>query len=134
MAKQLSLFADDIDDDERRPALSRTDRTLVAKAIRCLEAVYLTKGDCLTSPQATRDYLKLRLFGLPSEVFVCLFLDLCEAFGNVELRSRNRCPMRIRRPQLHIMQLQPPHPVDDVELFGRDTSRLRGRHHIWKNL
>lgn len=75
MAKQLSLFADDIDDDERRPALSRTDRTLVAKAIRCLEAVYLTKGDCLTSPQATRDYLKLRLYGLPSEVFVCLFLD-----------------------------------------------------------
>jgi len=75
MTKQLSLFADELDDDDRRPALSRTDRTLVAKAIRCLEAVYLAKGDCLTSPQATRDYLKLRLYGLPYEVFVCLFLD-----------------------------------------------------------
>ncbi len=75
MAKQLSLFAEDADDDDRRAALSPTDRTLVAKAIRCLEAVYLTKGDCLTSPQATRDYLKLRLYGLAYEVFVCLFLD-----------------------------------------------------------
>ncbi len=62
-------------DDSRRPALSRTDRTLVAQAIHCLEAVYLTKGDCLTSPKDTRDYLKLKLLGLPSEVFVCLFLD-----------------------------------------------------------
>ncbi|MBV5347873.1 RadC family protein [Lamprocystis purpurea] len=75
MAKQLSLFAEDADDADRRPALSRTDRDLVAKAIRCLEAVYLTKGDCLTSPKETRDYLKLRLYGLPYEVFVCLFLD-----------------------------------------------------------
>ncbi|WP_020503545.1 RadC family protein [Lamprocystis purpurea] len=75
MTKQLSLFADELDDDDRRPALSRTDRILVAKAIRCLEAVYRTKGDCLTSPQATRDYLKLKLYGLSYEVFVCLFLD-----------------------------------------------------------
>ena len=134
MTRQLSLFADDLDDDERRPALSRTEHDLVAKAIRCLEAVYLTKGVCLTSPKDTRDYLKLRLYGLPYEAFVCLFLDLCEACLNVELRLRNRVPTRIRRRQLHIIQLQPPHPVDDVELFGRDTSRLRGRHHIWKDL
>jgi DNA repair protein RadC len=75
MATQPSLFEDDPDDDGRRPALSRKDRHLVAKAIRCLEAVYLTKADCLTSPQDTRDYLKLRLYGLPYEVFVCLLLD-----------------------------------------------------------
>ncbi len=31
--------------------------------------------DVLTSPEATRDYLKLRLYGLPHEVFACLFLD-----------------------------------------------------------
>lgn len=74
MTTQLSLFTDD-DDDGRRPALSPADRNLVAKAIRCLEAVYLTKADCLTSPDATRDYLKLRLYGLPYEVFACLFLD-----------------------------------------------------------
>lgn len=31
--------------------------------------------DVLTSPDATRRYLKLRLRGLPHEVFACLFLD-----------------------------------------------------------
>jgi DNA repair protein RadC len=31
--------------------------------------------DLLTSPDAARDYLKLRLAGYPHEVFACLFLD-----------------------------------------------------------
>lgn len=31
--------------------------------------------DVLTSPEATRDYLKLRLHRSPHEVFACLFLD-----------------------------------------------------------
>jgi DNA repair protein RadC len=31
--------------------------------------------DVLTSPEATRDYLKLRLYGSPHEIFACLFLD-----------------------------------------------------------
>ncbi len=35
----------------------------------------LERGDALTSPQATRDYLKLRLHNYPYEVFSCLFLD-----------------------------------------------------------
>lgn len=35
----------------------------------------LDDQDVLTSPQATRDYLKMRLYGLPHEVFACLFLD-----------------------------------------------------------
>jgi DNA repair protein RadC len=35
----------------------------------------LTRGDALTSPQATRDYLTAKLRGLPHEVFACLFLD-----------------------------------------------------------
>ncbi len=35
----------------------------------------LRDQDALTSPEATRDYLKLRLHGLPNEVFACLFLD-----------------------------------------------------------
>jgi len=35
----------------------------------------LTGRDVLTSPNATRDYLKLRLRGLSHEVFACLFLD-----------------------------------------------------------
>lgn len=29
----------------------------------------------LTSPEATRDYLKMRLYGSPYEIFACLFLD-----------------------------------------------------------
>ncbi|MGQ9658647.1 MAG: RadC family protein [Thermochromatium sp.] len=35
----------------------------------------LSDQDVLTSPEATRDYLKLRLYGLPHEIFACLFLD-----------------------------------------------------------
>jgi DNA repair protein RadC len=31
--------------------------------------------DVLTSPDATRDYLKMRLYGSPHEIFACLFLD-----------------------------------------------------------
>lgn len=33
------------------------------------------RGDSLTSPEATRDYLKARLYAYPHEVFACLFLD-----------------------------------------------------------
>jgi DNA repair protein RadC len=35
----------------------------------------LKRGDPLTSPDATRDYLRARLRGYPHEVFACLFLD-----------------------------------------------------------
>jgi DNA repair protein RadC len=35
----------------------------------------LQKGDPLTSPDTTRDYLRSRLRGYPYEVFACLFLD-----------------------------------------------------------
>ncbi len=31
--------------------------------------------DVLTSPEATRNYLKMRLYGSPHEIFACLFLD-----------------------------------------------------------
>jgi DNA repair protein RadC len=35
----------------------------------------LTESDVLSSPEATRDYLKLKLYGLPYEAFLGLFLD-----------------------------------------------------------
>lgn len=35
----------------------------------------LERGDPLTSPTATRHYLKTRLYNYPHEVFACLFLD-----------------------------------------------------------
>ena len=46
-------------------------RELAARAI----AEDLSGRDCLSSPRAVRDVLKLRLAGLPHEVFVCLHLD-----------------------------------------------------------
>jgi DNA repair protein RadC len=70
---QLSLPLEP--DQMRRADLPEGDRELVAKAIRCLEQKYLVKQDCLTSPEATRDFLKLRLYGLHYEVFACLYLD-----------------------------------------------------------
>jgi DNA repair protein RadC len=62
-------------DRTRRPELTEEDRNLIERAIRCLEARYLVARDALTSPEATRDYLKLRLDGVPYEVFAGLFLD-----------------------------------------------------------
>ncbi len=35
----------------------------------------IAQRDALTSPQAVRDYLRLRLQGLPHEIFMALFLD-----------------------------------------------------------
>ena len=35
----------------------------------------LARGDAITCPQQTRDYLQSRLSGYPQEVFACLFLD-----------------------------------------------------------
>jgi DNA repair protein RadC len=55
--------------------LTAAEQTLIDNAIRCLEGRYQVAGEPLTSPAATRDYLKLRLYGLPREVFACLFLD-----------------------------------------------------------
>ena len=59
----------------RRGSLPEEDQALVAEAIRCLEQRYLVKTPALTSPQATRDYLKLHLYGLQYEVFAILYLD-----------------------------------------------------------
>ena len=55
--------------------LSEDDQSLIDQAIRCLERQYLVKSDVLTSPDATRAYLKLRLYALEYEVFSVLFLD-----------------------------------------------------------
>jgi DNA repair protein RadC len=70
---QLSLPLEP--DHMRRADLPQSDQDLVASAIRCLEQKYLVKQDCLTSPEATRNFLKLRLYGLHYEVFACLYLD-----------------------------------------------------------
>ena len=48
-------------------AIFEMSRRALAEDMRC--------GDALSSPQAVRDYLKLRLGGLQRELFVVLFLD-----------------------------------------------------------
>lgn len=44
---------------------------LMARALTC----HLADRDCLTSPSAVRDLLRMRLAGLPHEVFAVLLLD-----------------------------------------------------------
>lgn len=62
-------------DPKRLLRMTEDDQALVDQAIRCLEKQYLVKSDVMTSPDATRAYLKLRLYALEYEVFSVLFLD-----------------------------------------------------------
>jgi len=48
---------------------------VIRKALRVLEGRMRSHDPLLTSPQAVRDYLRLRIASLEHEVFVCLFLD-----------------------------------------------------------
>ena len=72
-ATQLALTLEP--DTERRQDLPPADRELIERAIRCLEERYRVNLDVLTSPEATRDYVKLRLDGLGYEVFAMILLD-----------------------------------------------------------
>jgi len=47
----------------------------------------LRRGTSLSSPQAVRDFLAVKLGAREFESFCCLFLDLCVAIRNVELGS-----------------------------------------------
>lgn len=59
----------------RRKGLTVAEQRLINRAVACLEEKYLVQGAVLTSPQATRDYLKLRLDNLAYEVFAILLLN-----------------------------------------------------------
>ncbi len=72
-SNQLALTLEP--DTERRQDLPPADRELIERAIRCLEERYRVNLDVLTSPAATRDYVKLRLDGLGYEVFAMILLD-----------------------------------------------------------
>jgi DNA repair protein RadC len=73
MSEQLALTLEP--DAHRRPHLCPADRELITRAIRCLEERYLVQKEVLTSPEATRDFLKLRLDGIAYEVFALVLLD-----------------------------------------------------------
>lgn len=76
MTVTKTKFATTITDPTtRRPELDDKEQRLIDRAIRCLEAKYKVEGAALTSPYAVKDYLKLRLYGLPYEVFSIILLD-----------------------------------------------------------
>ena len=47
---------------------------LIQRALKVLDTRMRT-GEVLSSPNAVRDYLRLRIAGLEYEVFMCVFLD-----------------------------------------------------------
>jgi DNA repair protein RadC len=58
------------------PKLSaHSEDEIIAKALSILESRITVKGDVLSSPDATRSYLRLKLARYPYEVFAALFLD-----------------------------------------------------------
>ena len=52
-----------------------TDDAVIEQALRVLEGRIRAHGPLVTSPQAVRDYIRLRLANLEHEVFLVLFLD-----------------------------------------------------------
>ena len=84
-------------------------RELAARAI----AEDLGGRDCLSSPRAVRDLLKLKLAGLPHEVFVCLQLDAQHRVIAIEELFRGT----------HADERLPPGSRE-----GRVASEHRGRH------
>jgi len=55
--------------------LSAYEARLVARALRVMEKSLVNREVTLSSPAEVRQYLSLRLFALPHEVFVVLLLD-----------------------------------------------------------
>lgn len=59
-------------------ALPDSDRATVAAAIAIMDRTFSRNGwggDCLGNPDASRDYLRLRMSGLEMEIFAAVFLD-----------------------------------------------------------
>jgi DNA repair protein RadC len=62
--------------ENENPVLSN-DESIIESAIKILESriSYSSSSTPLTSPQASKDYVKLQLATYEHEVFACLFLD-----------------------------------------------------------
>ncbi|WP_035416940.1 RadC family protein [Ferrovum myxofaciens] len=56
-------------------AATGSDDAIIARALAILDKRIRVVGDAMSSPQAVRDYLRLRLSGLEYEVFCIMFLD-----------------------------------------------------------
>ncbi|OYV39119.1 MAG: DNA repair protein [Thiomonas sp. 20-64-5] len=55
-------------------AATGSDDAVIARALAILDKRIRVVGDAMSSPQAVRDYLRLRLSGLEYEVFCIMFL------------------------------------------------------------
>ncbi|MEY2170716.1 MULTISPECIES: JAB domain-containing protein [unclassified Rhodanobacter] len=62
-------------DPEPSSILTETDRATLLAAAAIYERVLTSRGRQLGNPRDSGDFIKARLFGLPYEVFGCLFLD-----------------------------------------------------------
>jgi DNA repair protein RadC len=62
---------------EKQIPVVQTDDSIIESAIKILESriSYSSTSTPLTSPQASKDYVKLQLATYEHEVFACLFLD-----------------------------------------------------------
>ncbi len=62
---------------EKQIPVVQTDDSIIETAIKILESriSYSSTSTPLTSPQASKDYVKLQLATYEHEVFACLFLD-----------------------------------------------------------
>jgi DNA repair protein RadC len=62
--------------DTNQIAVSNDD-TIIESALKILESrlLYDPESIPMTSPQASKDFVKLKLFAYEHEVFACLFLD-----------------------------------------------------------
>jgi DNA repair protein RadC len=56
-------------------AANATHDAVIARALRIMEGRLQSRDVTLSSPQAVRDYLRLRIADREQEVFVALFLD-----------------------------------------------------------
>ncbi len=56
-------------------AATGSDDAVIARALAILDKRIRVVGDAMSSPQAVRDYLRLRLSGLEHEAFCIMFLD-----------------------------------------------------------
>jgi len=66
----------------------------VVEMVRRALSEQIGERDAMSSPRAVREYLSLLLGSRPHEVFVALFLDLCEGSTNVESEAPRRVSAR----------------------------------------
>jgi DNA repair protein RadC len=90
----------------RVPPKRMTDEEVLTRAWEILEARARYGADTLSSPQAVRDYLRVRLAAVPHEEFHCVWLDSqhrvisCEAMFRGTLAQTSVYPREVVKSAL----------------------------------